>query len=78
MSAPFEAACMLRYPAEQRRASDRTDITIFQPWSQAMDLRAGDGRRGPQIRRLSSVADGNLAVAASISTRISTRHPSGP
>jgi sulfide:quinone oxidoreductase len=35
--APFEAAMMLRYLAEQRGVSERTQISIFHPWSQPME-----------------------------------------
>ncbi|HSI80987.1 MAG TPA: FAD/NAD(P)-binding oxidoreductase [Solirubrobacterales bacterium] len=35
--APFEAAMMLRYLAEQRGVSERTEITVFHPWQQPME-----------------------------------------
>jgi sulfide:quinone oxidoreductase len=35
--APFEAAMMLRYLAEQRGVSDRTDITVFHTWEKPME-----------------------------------------
>jgi sulfide:quinone oxidoreductase len=35
--APFEAAMMLRYLAEQRGVSGRTDITVFHTWEKPME-----------------------------------------
>lgn len=35
--APFEVAFMMRYLAEQRGISGKTSITVFHPWSQAME-----------------------------------------
>jgi sulfide:quinone oxidoreductase len=35
--APFEAAMMLRYLAEQRGVSERTDIIVFHPWQRPME-----------------------------------------
>jgi sulfide:quinone oxidoreductase len=35
--APFEAAMMLRYLAEQRGVSEKTEISVFHPWSQPME-----------------------------------------
>jgi sulfide:quinone oxidoreductase len=35
--APFEAAMMLRYLAEQRGVSERTDITVFHTWEKPME-----------------------------------------
>ena len=35
--APFEAAMMLRYLAEQRGVSEKTEISLFHPWSQPME-----------------------------------------
>jgi len=35
--APFEAAMMLRYLAEQRGVSDRTDVTVFHTWQRPME-----------------------------------------
>ena len=35
--APFEAAMMLRYLAEQRGVSNRTDITVFHTWEKPME-----------------------------------------
>ena len=35
--APFEAAMMLRYLAEQRGVSERTEISVFHPWQQPME-----------------------------------------
>ena len=35
--APFEVAFMLRYLAEQRHVSDRTEITVFHPWERPME-----------------------------------------
>ncbi len=36
--APFEVAFMLRYLADQRHLSDRTDITVFHPWERPMEV----------------------------------------
>ncbi len=35
--APFEVAMMIRYLAEQRAVSERTQISIFHPWRQPME-----------------------------------------
>jgi sulfide:quinone oxidoreductase len=35
--APFEAAMMLRYLAEQRDVSDRTEISVFHTWQRPME-----------------------------------------
>jgi sulfide:quinone oxidoreductase len=35
--APFEVAMMLRYLAEQRGVSDRTDISVFHTWQKPME-----------------------------------------
>jgi sulfide:quinone oxidoreductase len=35
--APFEAAMMMRYLAEQRGVSERTEISVFHPWEQPME-----------------------------------------
>jgi sulfide:quinone oxidoreductase len=35
--APFEAAMMLRYLAEQRGVSDRTEISVFHTWERPME-----------------------------------------
>jgi sulfide:quinone oxidoreductase len=35
--APFEAAMMLRYLAEQRGVSERTDISVFHTWEKPME-----------------------------------------
>lgn len=35
--APFEVAFMLRYLADQRGVSDRTEITVFHPWNRPME-----------------------------------------
>jgi sulfide:quinone oxidoreductase len=35
--APFEVAMMLRYLAEQRGVSERTDITVFHTWQKPME-----------------------------------------
>ena len=35
--APFEVAMMLRYLAEQRGVSDRTDVSVFHTWEQPME-----------------------------------------
>ncbi len=35
--APFEAAMMLRYLAEQRGVSDRTEISVFHTWDRPME-----------------------------------------
>ncbi len=35
--APFEAAMMLRYLAEQRGVSERTDISVFHTWQKPME-----------------------------------------
>jgi sulfide:quinone oxidoreductase len=35
--APFEVAFMLRYLAEQRGFADRTEVTVFHPWSEPME-----------------------------------------
>ncbi len=35
--APFEAAMMLRYLAEQRGVSDKTEIAVFHPWQKPME-----------------------------------------
>ncbi len=35
--APFEVAFMLRYLADQRHVSDRTEITVFHPWQRPME-----------------------------------------
>jgi sulfide:quinone oxidoreductase len=35
--APFEAAMMLRYLAEQRGVSERTEISVFHPWQRPME-----------------------------------------
>lgn len=36
--APFEVAFMLRYLAEQRHLSNQTEITVFHPWKQPMEV----------------------------------------
>jgi sulfide:quinone oxidoreductase len=35
--APFEVAFMLRYLADQRHVSDRTEVTVFHPWQKPME-----------------------------------------
>jgi sulfide:quinone oxidoreductase len=35
--APFEAAMMMRYLAEQRGVSERTEISVFHPWEKPME-----------------------------------------
>jgi sulfide:quinone oxidoreductase len=35
--APFEVAFMLRYLAEQRGFADRTEVTVFHPWTEPME-----------------------------------------
>jgi len=35
--APFEVAFMLAYLAEQRGLADRTEVTVFHPWSEPME-----------------------------------------
>ncbi len=36
--APFEAAMMLRYLAEQRGVSDKTQVSVFHTWQQPMEV----------------------------------------
>jgi len=36
--APFEVAFMLRYLADQRHVSDRTEITVFHPWQRPIEV----------------------------------------
>lgn len=36
--APFEVAFMLRYLADQRHISERTEITVFHPWQRPMEV----------------------------------------
>lgn len=35
--APFEVAFMMRYLADQRHVSDRTQVTVFHPWEKPME-----------------------------------------
>jgi sulfide:quinone oxidoreductase len=35
--APFEVAFMMRYLADQRHVSDRTEVTVFHPWEKPME-----------------------------------------